>query len=369
MRRYPLKIAHIIGKMKNAGVEAVVFNYLSNINDEGFSFDVLYDADSTAKPPEKLIDMGVRFIEIPPYQKLGAYIKRITEVCKTEHYDAVHVHMNSLSVFALYAAKRAGVPHRICHNHTTSSKYELAKSALKLVLRPFNPVFATEWAACGEKAARWMYGDRNFENGKVTVIDNAIDTDRFAFSSESKSHIRKLFGISEDAFVIGNIGRFVAQKNHLFLIDIFRDFLKVNRNSVLLLLGDGEEMKEVSRRVSDYGISDKVIFAKTTDNSAPYYSAMDVFCLPSIYEGLPVVALEAQASGLSCLISDKVTKECAVTDRVSFIPIDSGTGKWVDMLSNVKLGRRDEATLSFKNGKFDIGKSADKLLEFYEKMV
>lgn len=363
-----MKIAHVIGKMKNAGVEAVVFNYLSNINDEDFSFDILYDADSTAQPPKDLIDKGITFIEIPPYQKLNEYIKKVGEICRENGYDAIHVHMNSLSVFALYAAKKAGVPYRICHNHTTSSKYELAKSALKTALRPFNPIFATSYAACGEKAARWMFGNKRFENGLVKVINNAIDTDRFAFSKEGRIFIRNMHGISDDAFVIGNIGRFVAQKNHMFLIDIFRDFLKVNPNSVLLLLGGGEGIENVRLKVSQYGITDKVIFAGTTNDSAPYYSAMDVFCLPSIYEGLPVVALEAQAAGLPCLISDKVTAECAVTDRVSFISIECGTEKWVDALSSVTSEGRNEATLLFKNGKFDIEKSAYELLNFYKSL-
>lgn len=366
--RRHMRIAQVIGKMKKGGVEAVVFNYLRNISDESLSFDVLYDADSTATPPEDLVKKGVRFIEIPPYQKLPSYICAVKKLCEENRYDAVHVHMNTLSVFALYAARLANVKHRICHNHSTTSKKEKKRNLLKLILRPLAPVFATEYASCGELAGRWMYGDKRFDAGKVTVLNNAIETDRYAYSPDARAEIRKEYGIDRDAFVVGHVGRFVNVKNHLFLVELFKEYAKSDCSARLILVGGGEKLEEIKEKVAGEGIADKVIFTNEIPNTAPFYSAMDVFCLPSLYEGLPVVALEAQASGLPCLISDKATRECKVGSDVVFLPIDKGARLWAEALATVSVGDRTKAVGLFKNGKFDIEISAAELVSFYKRL-
>lgn len=363
-----MKIAHVIGKMKNGGVEAVVFNYLRNINDDSLSFDVLYDDDSTVSPPLDLINKGVNFIKIPPYQKLPSYISAVKRLCSENSYDAVHVHLNTLSVFALYAARLAGVRHRICHNHSTTSKKETKRNILKLILRPFAPVFATEYAACGELAGRWMFGDKRFDAGKVTVFNNAIKPERYAYNSDNRDRIRNEYGIDRDAFVIGHVGRFVTVKNHSFLVDIFKEYSKNDPTARLMLVGGGEMLDEIKEKVRREGLADMVIFTGETSDTAPFYSAMDVFCLPSLYEGLPVVALEAQASGLPCFISDKATRECALSDDTEFLPIDKGVLLWADAIKAVRLCGRENAFGMLKNGIFDIDKSAEELVSFYKRL-
>lgn len=361
-----MKIAHVIGKMKNAGVESVVFNYLANINDPDFSFDVLYDADSTAEIPEHLKEKGVSFIEIPPYQKFFSYLKTVEELCRKNRYDAVHVHLNSLSFMALYAAWRAGIKKRICHNHTTTSKAEPIKGAVKLMLRPFNPMFATDYVACGNLAAKWMYGEKRLKSGKVTIIDNAIDSNRFSFNEEDRRKIRNKYSIPENSFVIGHVGRYAPVKNHRFLIDVFAKYLEKNENAVLFLLGDGVE--ELLKTESG-SVFNRIIIAGAAGDTSPYYSAMDAFCLPSLYEGLPMAVLEAQASGIYCFVSDRVTTECRVCDNVSFLPINRGADMWVSALCNVGKGDRASSSKSFENGKFDIERASDKLIAYYKSII
>ena len=241
-----------------------------------------------------------------------------------------------MSVFPLFAAWRAGVPVRICHNHTTAHWGEGAKTFLKYILRPFNKIFATDYFACGETAGRWMYGDRCFDAGKVTVMPNAIDTEKFAFDPEARVRLRNELGIPQDAFVVGHVGRFMYQKNHSFLVDIFAELLKEKPSARLLLIGEGELMGQIQEKVRRLGIKDSVIFTGARQDVNKLYSVMDVFCLPSFYEGMPVVAWEAQANGLPCVFSDEVSKESEKSQNCYFVDINEAREKWSGLLLALK---------------------------------
>ena len=363
-----MKIAHIVGKLKKAGVEAVVFTYLRNMDLDGVSVDVFYDADSTVAPPEDLIEMGIRFIEIPPYQKVFSYMSEIKRLCKENCYDIVHTHMNVLSVFSLFAAKCGGVSCRICHNHSTTSKFEKKKDLMKKVLRPTAKIFATDYAACSELSARWMYGDALVDDGTVTVFNNAIDLDRYSFDEAARREVREAIGAT-DSFLIGHVGRFMDQKNHNFLIDIFAEVAKIRDDAKLLLIGDGENLEAVKEKVQRFSLSDKVIFKGILPDVERYYSAMDVFLLPSLYEGLPVVALEAQATGLPCVISDAVTTESAVIPEVKFLPVNRDVENWAAAVSEAKVENREECNRIFRGGKFNIENSAFQMRGYYDRIL
>lgn len=382
-----MKVAHIVGKLKKAGVESVVFEYLRHMNLEGVEVHVLYDADSTALPPADLVSSGIKFIEIPPYQKLPSYISAIIKLCRNNKYDLVHSHMNALSVFPLFAAKLGKVPVRICHNHTTSSGLEKKRDLAKRILRPLCPVFATDLAACSELAGRWMYGDKVFESGKVTVFNNAIDIDRFRFSGSERERVRSELGIG-DSLLIGHVGRFAQTKNHTFLIDIFSELKKIRPDAKLILIGEGETLDETTEKVKKLDLEDSVIFKGIVQDTEKYYFAMDAFLLPSLYEGLPVVALEAEASGLPCFISDSVTCECDVTGKVTFLPTNQKPEHWAERIAAVGLqaegstaglgadgvavaGTCDRLSDNeiFKKGKFNIENSAPSLRDYYGRLT
>ena len=359
-----MKVAHIVGKLKAAGVESVVFNYLRNMDLDGIETDVLYDADSTVSPPKDLAARGVRFIEIPPYQKLNAYIKRIKQLCLENGYDIVHSHMNALSGFPLFAAKRGGVKIRVAHNHSTSSKAEGKRDIAKRVLRPFARRYATSYAACSEKAGRWLFGDRKFDSGKVTLFNNAIDLDKFSFDLAARNDVRREYGLGEE-FVLLHIGRFVTQKNTPFIIDIFKELKEYIPDAKLLLVGDGDLLDETEKKVKNYSLSDDVTFCGVVPDTERYYSAADAFVLPSLYEGLPVVALEAQASGLPSYLSDEVTRECAVTGHVSFISLSVGAKEWARLIAARSYTDRQLTIGAMKDTAFDIKKTANDMRRYY----
>lgn len=319
----PIRVAQVLNRMDSGGVEAVVMNYYRHIDRKQVQFDFYFAKDSVFPQREELEKMGAGIYPIPSYTKVFSYHRVLHHAFKRGNYQIVHAHLSTMSVFPLFAAWRAGIPVRICHNHSTAHWGEGKKTLLKYLLRPFAKVFATDYFACGEKAGRWMYGNRCFERGHVHVMPNAIDTKKFAYDEEAKRCLRAELGIPQDAFVLGHVGRFMYQKNHAFLLRVFQRLLSSRQDAWLLLIGEGERMKLIRSEVEKMGIEGKVRFTGTRSDVAKLYSAMDVFCLPSFYEGLPVVALEAQANGLPCLFSDRMTKEVVLTPGARQLSIEN----------------------------------------------
>ena len=212
MNSEPIRVAHIMGKMMSGGVESVVMNYYQHIDKEKVQFDFIVDEDSTYIPYEEIELMGGRVIIVPPYQKIFSYINNLMKILKENNYKIVHSHLNAMSIFPLYAAKRAGVSIRIAHSHSTSNKTEWKKNLLKNILKKFSKTNATHYFCCSELAGRWLFGDKVYNQNKVIKINNAIDMDKFIYNSNINTQMREELGISKDALVIGHIGRFMKQK-------------------------------------------------------------------------------------------------------------------------------------------------------------
>lgn len=280
----PIRIAQIVGKWLGGGVEAVVMNYYRHLDHNKIQFDFICDDDSTNIPYDEIEKLGGKVILIPPYQKVFKYQKELRRVLRDGKYKIVHSHINTLSVFPLYAAKKVGVPVRIAHSHSTTNKKEWKKNLLKQVLRPFSKKYATNYMCCSELAGRWLFGDKTYDEGKVYLLNNAIDLDKFKYDKKIRDKKRKELGINEDTLVIGHIGRFVAQKNHTFLIDIFNQFHKKEKNSILLLAGQGPLQEEIKNKVRELGLDDSVRFLGQRNDANELYQAFDVFLLPSLYE-------------------------------------------------------------------------------------
>lgn len=327
-----------MGKMLGGGVETVVMNYYRHIDRSKVQFDFLVDSDSTRIPREEIESLGGRVFLIPPYQNQYAYQRGLETLFRERRWPIVHSHVNALSVFPLMVAKRAGVPVRIAHSHSTANPNELAKTAIKDVLRTQANRYPTARFACGRYAGEWLFG----RGVPFEVMTNAIDLGRFAFSSESRKNVRAELDIAESAFVVLHMGRFVEQKNHRFLVTAFASLLKRRPDAVLLLAGDGPLRTEIERKVNDLGISAYVRFLGQRSDAPALYSAADVFCLPSLYEGLPVVGVEAQASGLPILMSTDVSDEAIITSRARSLPRDAGAAAWANMLATLDDGYRTE---------------------------
>lgn len=366
----PLRVAQIMGKMNRGGVEAVVMNYYRAMDKTKVQFDFFVDADSEFPQKEELEQAGAGVFMLPPYSRMWAWQKQLTEQLRRGRYSIVHAHINTMNVFPMLCAWRAGVPVRICHNHSTAHPGEGKKTVLKYLLRPFNRLFATHWFACGRKAAEWMYGRQAVEHNRVVVLPNAIDTTRFAFDEAQHVQIREQLEIEPDVLVLGHVGRFCYQKNHRFLIEIFAELHQMTK-SRLLLIGEGELTQSIRDLVHQKGLEKEVIFLGGKQDTAPYYNAMDAFCLPSFYEGLPVVAIEAQCSGLPCLLSDEVTEEAVLTDRAERFPLENSAlqwAQWIVINAQASASRQEKAGIIAEKG-FDGIRQAAFLQDCYRKMA
>ncbi len=367
----PCRVLQIFGNLQRGGVEAVVFNYFRAIDRSRVMFDLVIDETSPCDVPEDVKGFGGEIYRIPPYTKPRAYISAIKSICRSGGYRIVHSHMNTMSVFPLYAAWRAGVPVRIAHNHSTAAGgNDFKRDMLKYALRPFAKVFATDYFACGEYAGRWLFGNRTFNAGKVTVLNNAIDTRRFAFSPDTRSRTRRELGV-EDRFVVGHIGRFVTQKNHERLLDIFAAVCALRDDAELVLVGGTGSPAEtrIRERVSRMGLDNRVRFMGTVENTGELYQAFDVFCLPSLYEGLPLVALEAQVSGLPCVMSDRVTREAKLIDSAKFIPLAADDGTWARAVCAAANEERRDCSQVLADAGYEITREANKLTDYYENAI
>ena len=327
----PIHVAQVLNRMDSGGIEAVVMNYYRNVDRAKIQFDFYFAEDSTLPQKAELEKLGAGIYPVPSYARPIAYYKALYAVFCQRGYKIVHAHLSTMSIFPLFAAWRAKVPVRICHNHSTAHWGEGKKTLLKYILRPFARVFATDYFACGEQAGRWMYGNRCFEKGKVYVMPNAIDTKRFEYDPEARIRLRMELGIPQDAFVVGHVGRFTYAKNHTFLLKIFSEFLKADQNAFLLLVGEGELEGQIRQQTQALGLQNKVLFTGARQDVNKLYSVMDVFCMPSRYEGMPVVAWEAQANGLPCAFSKTIARE-AEKGGGHFIELQQGALVWAKEL-------------------------------------
>lgn len=364
----PIRVAQVIGKLNAAGVEAVVNNYYRNIDHDLIQFDYFIDADSNCEPPKELKDMGARYYVIPPYQNLPQYMRELVRLFKVNKYQIVHVNMNTLAVFALCAAWYAKVPVRINHNHSTASKGETKRNILKYLLRPFAKAFATDYCACSRYAGEWLFGKKSVERGEVTIINNAIDLDRFRYNESIRKEVRKELGI-EGKLVVGHVGRFCYQKNHDFLVDVFAEVHKNDPETILLLIGIGELVDEIKQKVHRLQLDDDVIFLGARADVNKLYQAMDIFVLPSRYEGLPVVGVEAQASGLPCLFSDAMTSDTKLLDSTHMLSLQKDKKDWAEEIQSLTQICRSDTTEMIKTGGFDIVKEAEKMEKYYNRML
>lgn len=366
MNEEPIRVAQIIGKWVGGGVEAVVMNYYRYIDKNKVQFDFICDEDSTNIPYEEIESLGGKVILIPPYQKIFKYHKELKRVLKNGKYKIVHSHINTLSVFSLFAAKCAGVPVRIAHSHSTTNKMEKKKNLLKQILRPFSRVFATDYMCCSELAGRWLFGDKEYDKGNVYLLNNAIDLDKFKYDEKIRNDKRKKLGIKDSTLVIGHVGRFVEQKNHRFLINIFHEVHKQNSDSILLLVGQGPLMDEIKEKVKELGLEECVKLLGQRNDTDELYQAFDVFCLPSLYEGLPVVGVEAQATGLLCFFSDAMTKETKVLENTEFLSLGQSGKEWADnIIEKYKKHERKDTKKEIVDNNFDIKVEAKKLEQLY----
>ena len=357
----PIRILHVVTYMGRGGLETMIMNYYRHIDRSKVQFDFLVHRDFRADYDDEIEALGGRIFRIPrlvPWSR--SYLKTLEQFFFGHpEYKIVHVHQDCLSSVILKVAKKCGVPVRIAHSHS-GSQDKNPKYLIKLFYKQFIPAYATHLFACGTEAGEWMFGGAPFR-----ILNNAIDTSRYSYNAERHYSIRRELQIPDSAFVIGHVGRFNTVKNHTFLLDVFVNAKEQNDNLMLLLVGDGDLRAEIEQKATSLGISSNVIFTGVRSDVPDLLQAMDCFVFPSLYEGLPVTMIEAQAAGLPCIVSDSVPVECAKTNLVKRIPLAKGPAYWAEeILKNQSHIRQDTKDQIVQAG-YDIEANAQWLENFY----
>jgi len=361
-----ITIAVIVGKMDSGGKKNLIMEYYRKIDRKKIQFDFICDSDSQAIPKEEIERLGGKVYKIHPYQNIILNMWDIYKLCKDNKYIIVHAYNSTMNIFPMLCAKMAGVPVRISENLSMAHKGEL-KTVLKKILRLMSKRFATHYMACGEDCGRWLFGDKLFNSGKVSVFKTAIDTNKNLYDSELRKKTRKKYEI-ENKIVIGHIGRFVQQKNPLFMLEVFSEISKREKNAILLLIGDGNLKKEIIKKIDELSIKEHVMYLGRREDIHQFYNAMDAFLLPSLYEGLPVVGLEAQSCGLPVFFSAEITKEASVCPIGIFIGLDVKASEWAKRVLDVVYANipvRHSWSEEIINAGFDSKSESNRMQRYY----
>lgn len=342
------------------GITNVIISYLETMNLTGLEIYIVGTIKVEPKIREKVESIGCHVVSLPSRKDHTIlYTLKLAHFIRKNHIQVMHAHGNSGTlVIEMFAAWIGGCKRRIAHSHNTRCNH----IKIDKLLRPIFNLFYTDGLACGADAGKWLFNNRPFK-----ILTNGRNIESFAFSSEVREKMRNQYGISNE-IIIGHVGGFYEQKNHNFLLRIFREILKKDSRAKLFLIGDGPLKKDIELRSSD--IKKNVFFIGKVDNVSDYLQAMDGMVLPSLFEGLPLVAMEWQINGLPCIFADTVTKECAITDFVEFMSLNESPERWACNIINKirRINRQKNSEIAIKKVKeagFDIKDSAEALRNIY----
>lgn len=368
MMQKTIKILYVNGGLMDyGGISSVILNYYKHIDTNLIKIDFLGQGVGNGERDAEILNSGGKVFNILPKSK--GYIqntKMLKRVIEIGEYDIVHAHSDSGNTHILRVAKDCGVNVRISHSHNTN--YTI-KSRIRILINDFQKYFifkyATDMWACSKAAGKWMYGKKH----KYSIIRNAIEVDNYLFSREARKQIRNKYNLDREV-LIGVVGRIEHRKNQEFLLSILDKLIKRNHLIKLMIVGEGNLKKSLMDYVSNNRLDDYVIFTGIVNDTEKYYSAFDVFAMPSLFEGLPVCAIEAQCNGLPCVFSSCITDEVNILSTNSFVNLER-KDIWIDeLLSKAESGR---TSLDIKNimkkAGYDIEYEAKKLEKKYEKMV
>lgn len=357
-----IRVLQVVTHMQRGGLETMLMNYYKSIDKTKIQFDFLVHRDVRADYDDQIEMMGGRIYRLPILNPFSIHYKRALNKFFREHseYQIVHVHQDCMSSVILKEAAKNNIRVRIAHSHCASQDKNL-KYPIKMFYQRQIPKYATKLIACGQEAGQWM-----FRGSEFLILNNAIDAGQYSYNVIKRIEMRKQMGIGEGQLLMGHVGRFSPQKNHLFLLDIFYN-IQQHVDAKLILVGDGALRGEIEKKINELGLNKKIILTGVRNDVADLLQAMDIFVFPSNYEGFPVTMVEAQASGLPCLISDKVSIECKITEHVKQIPLDADIKLWTDNILEMSKYARGDCTNNIKREGYDIEENARWILEFYSK--
>ena len=354
----PIRVLHCVVNMNRGGAETLIMNIYRNIDRSKIQFDFLTSIEGVFD--DEIRSLGGNIYRIEYITKSGPvkYAKDIYNLLREHNYKIIHSHMDRMSGIMMREANGAGIPVRIAHSHNTQSEGGVFVRLIKKYYSRYL-IDATNYFACSEAAAKFMFSK------EVSVIKNGVDTSGFIYNLNIRDKQRKEYKV-ENKMVIGHVARFNKQKNHTFLIDIFNEVHKRDKDTVLILVGKGELQESIKEKVENLCLQHDVIFLGSCGNVNEILQMFDLFLFPSLFEGLPLTVIEAQASGLKCVLSDTITREADISSNVEFIPLSKSSAEWADEVLKYKAGyeRKDMSDVIRQSG-YDIKGTAKMLEEFY----
>lgn len=356
-----IRVLQVVNDMRRAGLETMLMNYYRNIDKNIIQFDFLTHRSSKGAYDDEIVNLGGKIYTAPRlypqnYTSYFKYMKLFFE--QHQDYRIIHSHIDAMSYFPLVAAKKNHVPIRISHSH--SSKLDIDfKLPIKYLALKAIPSVATHRCACGELAGKFMYANRDFR-----IIKNAIDIDKFAFDKEKRIHKRKELKI-DNKVVIGHVGRYCYIKNQLFLIEILKKVLEKGNNYHLLLIGQGEDQSKLEEKIQQLNLQNNISLLIDRSDVAELYQTMDIYIMPSLFEGVPVSGIEAQANGLPCIMSNKISTEILITPTTKMLDLKLGADIWAEQILSTNLERNRNAKEQVKDAGYDIKTESLKLQNWY----
>lgn len=362
-----IRIAIIAGVLHSGGKRNLIMEYYRHIDRTKVQFDFICDSDSNGIPSEEIEALGGHVFVVSPYKRLLPHMKETYKILKDNKYPIMHAFDNTLNLFPMLLGRLAGIKVRISESISKGDKNE-KKTLVKYALRPFSHLFATDFMANSIDCGKWQFGKNAYKRGKINIFKTVIDAEKNAFDFGLREKTREHFGW-KDKVVYGFIGRYVPQKNPLFLIDIFHEIAKRQNDAVLVMIGFGELEEEMLSKINTYGIQDKVQNLGRRDDIRKFYNAFDAFLLPSLYEGMPVVGVEAQCCGLPIFFSKNITEETTVCNLAHYIGLEESAGQWAECIipivkHNIPLRRSYSQEVKEKG--FDSYSEANKLQNYYK---
>ena len=366
-----LRVLHSVSNMARAGIETMLMNYYREIDRSRIQFDFLANKPVPGEYDEEIRSMGGRVFVSPGlnpvhYPRYRRYVAELLH--ENPDIRIVHAHNEAMGYYALKSAKDAGIRVRIAHAHNTQIIRDY-KYPLKMVCKQLLPGAATDYWSCGRDAGIYYYGEKRWNESGV-ILHNAIDVERFGFRPDVRERQRQKYGL-QDCFVIGHVGRFNVQKNHSRLLDIFAAVARDVPEARLVLIGTGELEQAMKEKANSLGIMDKTIFAGQMADVSEWYQAMDCFVMPSLFEGLPVVGIEAQAAGLPCVFSDRVPDEVLLSPEARIVPLEEDNAEWARVILAVGQQEADRTRGAdiIRRAGYDIHEEARKLQNLYLEMA
>lgn len=360
------RIAIIAGVLHSGGKRNLIMEYYRHIDRSEIQFDFICDSDSNGIPEKEITELGGKVYKVAPYKNILPHLKETYSILKKNKYEVMHAFDNTLNIFPMFLGWLAGVKVRISESISKGDKNE-KKTLIKYALRPFSHWFATDFMANSIDCGIWQFGRRTYEKGKISIFKTVINADANAFDVGLRQKTRSKFGWN-DKVVYGFIGRYVPQKNPLFLIDIFNKIAQKQTNAVLVMIGFGELDEEMHSRINGLGWPDKVVDLGRRDDIKQFYNAFDAFLLPSLYEGMPVVGIEAQCAGLPIFFSKNITEETTASELAYYIGLDESPDVWAEEIiekTNANMPIRRSHSDDIKKNGFDSYSEARRLQKFY----